>query len=194
MGAATLSLCLCLWGALASAHAALGVTYRPDEAFALGVLASFSAGVPPNTTLTWRRADGRGAPVSVNVQAGATQARLLRFTPKQEYVITLSAAQSGALAPPQNVTIPATGIAAFDAAAPLVELVSGAPASFELLVFDTVDGLTAVDRDGWVVWYSLTDGSAWDQLPVPLPVATAGERLTRPAETSPPITVQDTHP
>ena len=128
MGAATLSLCLCLWGALASAHAALGVTYRPDEAFALGVLASFSAGVPPNTTLTWRRADGRGAPVSVNVQAGATQARLLRFTPKQEYVITLSAAQYVALAPPQNVTIPATGIAAFDAAAPLVELVSAAAA------------------------------------------------------------------
>ena len=142
MGLPVALLCACLWGAFASAHPALDVTYQIDEVYALGVHATFSAGVPPNTTLSWRRADGQGAPVAIGLQAGATQARLLRFTPKQEYIFTLSA-----------------GTAAAGGRAGYVEAIRTADGGVQVIISFLPSHVIHLQAASWSLWLSKPVGA-----------------------------------
>jgi len=150
--------------ALASAaSAAPSIAYEVDPSFPLAYVATLSEAASADTTVTWTRTDGKSAPTSYTIKAGATRATLLRWTPKTAY----SVVATGGAAGEQSITVGATGIQDFDLSTPLVETVSGTP-TFELLAFDGTGsraGLAAVDREGWLVWYSQSDASAWDVVP-----------------------------
>ena len=159
------SLLLLSFGLLACATAANAFSCKVNYEYALAVdctLDNVEAGTA--MTIAWSRTDGKGVQnvtqTFSSLAQGSNTVTLFRFTPKQEYAITVAGQKT------QYVTAGSTGVDEYDKDEPLVTI-SGKP-TYEIMVVDRGGGLVGFDTYGWVVMYVKTANGAWDQFPAEL--------------------------